>query len=59
MCGLCGFLLHSILYLTKHMKKEHKDSEQERNEQFCCQVCGQGIYFLANLEICRIIYFST
>ena len=51
MCGLCDFLLHSILYLTKHMKKEHKDSEQEWNEQ----VCGQGIYFLANLEICRII----
>ena len=45
LCGLCGLLLHSILYLTQHMKKE-----QERNEQFCCQVCGQGIYFLANME---------
>ena len=42
LCGLCGLWLHSILYLTQHMKKEHNDSEHERNDQFCCRSVAKG-----------------
>ena len=47
-CEVCGVTLTSILNFTNHMKKLHKDSEQERNKPFSCDFCGQGFYFLSS-----------
>lgn len=47
-CEVCGVVLPSILAFTNHMRKEHRDSEQERNKPFTCETCGQGFYFLSS-----------
>jgi hypothetical protein len=31
-CELCGVVLASILTFTRHMKREHRDSDLERNK---------------------------
>ena len=30
------------------MRRQHKESEQERNKPFTCDICGQGFYFLSS-----------
>ena len=45
---VCSVVLPSILAFTTHMRREHKDSEQERNKPFSCDICGQGFYFLSS-----------
>jgi len=47
---LCHGVLTSILGFTSHMRKEHKDSELERNKPFSCDICQQGFYFLSSLN---------
>jgi len=47
-CQVCSIVLPSILAFTNHMRRQHKDSEQERNKPFSCDICGQGFYFLSS-----------
>ena len=49
-CDVCGVILTSILNFTTHMKKLHKDSDQERNKPFTCEICNQGFYFQSSLN---------
>lgn len=49
-CEVCGKTLPSILHFTTHMKKFHKDSDQERNKPFSCDICQQGFYFRSSLN---------
>ena len=47
-CEVCSVVLPSILHFTNHMRKLHKDSEQEKNKPYSCDICGQGFYFLSS-----------
>jgi len=49
-CDVCGVILTSILAFTTHMKKRHKDSDQEKNKPFVCDICQQGFYFQSSLN---------
>ena len=49
-CEICGVILTSILNFTNHMKKNHKDSEQEKSKPFECNNCNQGFYFQSSLN---------
>ena len=49
-CEVCGVILTSILNSTTHMKKLHKDSGQEKNKLFTCDICHQGFYFQSSLN---------
>eukprot|EP00090_Calanus_glacialis_P009775 TRINITY_DN18185_c0_g1_i1.p1 TRINITY_DN18185_c0_g1~~TRINITY_DN18185_c0_g1_i1.p1 ORF type:complete len:1354 (+),score=313.68 TRINITY_DN18185_c0_g1_i1:64-4125(+) len=49
-CEVCGVILTSILNFTTHMKKLHKDSDQEKNKPFNCDICSQGFYFQSSLN---------
>ena len=44
-CEVCGVILTSILNFTTHMRKLHKDSDQEKNKPFNCYICSQ-VFFL-------------
>jgi len=49
-CEVCGVILTSILNFTTHMKKLHKNSDQEKNKPFTCDICNQGFYFQSSLN---------
>ena len=49
-CDLCAVVLTSVHGFTSHMKRQHKDSELERNKPFPCDLCSQGFYFLSSLN---------
>jgi len=49
-CEVCGVILTSILNFTNHMRKIHKDSEQEKNKPYTCDKCSQGFYFQSSLN---------
>ena len=49
-CQLCEQQLTSMLNFSLHMRKFHKDSEQEKNKPFNCDKCKQGFYFLSSLN---------
>ena len=49
-CEICELQLTSILNFSTHMRKYHKDSEQEKNKPFQCETCSQGFYFQSSLN---------
>lgn len=49
-CELCGVVLASILSFNHHMKREHKDSELERNKPYKCDICYQEFHFVSSLN---------
>ena len=49
-CKVCSAVLTSILTFTTHMKKYHKDSEEERNKPFVCDICNHGFHFQSSLN---------
>ena len=49
-CEVCGVVMTSILTFTTHMRRFHKDSEQEKNKPYSCDICHQGFYFQSSLN---------
>ena len=49
-CPICHKVQTSILNFTTHMRRYHKDSEQERNKPFTCNICNHGFYFQSSLN---------
>ena len=49
-CEVCGVVMTSILTFTTHMRRYHKDSEQEKNKPYSCDICHQGFYFQSSLN---------
>eukprot|EP00094_Tigriopus_californicus_P012728 TCALIF_12304-PA protein Name:"Similar to Zbtb41 Zinc finger and BTB domain-containing protein 41 (Mus musculus)" AED:0.35 eAED:0.35 QI:0/-1/0/1/-1/1/1/0/227 len=49
-CEICHKILPSMLAFSQHMRSDHKDSEQERNKPYKCEICGQGYYLLPSLN---------
>lgn len=49
-CEICHKILPSMYAFSQHMRSDHKDSEQERNKPYKCEICGQGYYFLPSLN---------
>ena len=49
-CELCGVVLPSILCFTRHMKREHKGSDLERDRPFKCDLCSHEFYFASSLN---------
>lgn len=40
-CEICLVVLPSALAFTEHMRKKHKDSAQEQNKPFKCEICDK------------------
>ena len=38
-CEICQLVLPSAMAFAAHMKKKHKDSDQEQNKPFKCELC--------------------